>query len=73
MEREIGGSGCFVGYRRLWTRLRRKGCFVKRSRIMTLLKDIDPEGVDSRKKEETTPENLPCERAKFRLAHRRLR
>ena len=30
MEREIGGSGCFVGYRRLWARLRRKGYFVKR-------------------------------------------
>jgi len=50
MEREIGGSGCFVGYRRLWARLRRKGYFVKRSRIVTLLKEIDPEGVDGRKR-----------------------
>ncbi|KAL9959657.1 hypothetical protein ACROYT_G032997 [Oculina patagonica] len=50
IEREIGGSGCFVGYRRLWARLRRKGYFVKRSRIMTMLREIDPEGVESRKR-----------------------
>lgn len=50
IEREISGSGCFVGYRRLWARLRRKGYFVKRSRIMTMLREIDPEGVESRKR-----------------------
>ena len=50
IERELGGSGCFVGYRKLWARLRRKGYFVKRARVMTLLRELDPEGVESRKR-----------------------
>jgi len=31
---ELGGSGCFVGYRRIWARLRRKGYMVKRITVM---------------------------------------
>ena len=50
IQRELGGSGCFVGYRRLWARLRRKGYFVKRATVMTILRELDPEGVDSRKR-----------------------
>ena len=49
-ERELGVSGCFVGYRRLWARLRRKGCFVKRATAMTPLRELDPEGVERRKR-----------------------
>eukprot|EP00112_Aurelia_sp_Birch-Aquarium-sp1_P002154 Seg1232.24 transcript_id=Seg1232.24/GoldUCD/mRNA.D3Y31 product="hypothetical protein" protein_id=Seg1232.24/GoldUCD/D3Y31 len=47
--RELGGSGCFVGYRKIWSRLRRNGIIVKRSRVMMLLRELDPEGVDCRK------------------------
>ncbi|KAL9964483.1 hypothetical protein ACROYT_G028130 [Oculina patagonica] len=41
---------CKENGERLWARLRRKGYFVKRSRIMTMLREIDPEGVESRKR-----------------------
>ena len=36
IERELGGSGCFVGYRRIWARLRKKGYMVKRITVMKL-------------------------------------
>ena len=47
--KELVGSGCFVGYRKMWSRLRRSGIIVKRSRVMMLLRELDPEGVDCRK------------------------
>ena len=50
IERELGGSGCFVGYHRIWARLRRKGYMVKRITGMKLLRELDPEGVESRKR-----------------------
>lgn len=50
IEKELGRSGCFVGYRKMWARLRMKGIIVKRARVMTLLKELDPHGVESRRK-----------------------
>jgi hypothetical protein len=50
IEEELGGSGCFIGYRKMWARLKRKGISVSRDRIMEQLRDLDPEGVNSRKK-----------------------
>ena len=50
IQRELSGSGCFVGYRRFWATLRQKGYFVKRATIMTILRELDPEGVNSRKR-----------------------
>ena len=50
VEIELSGSGCFVGYRRMWARLKKKGILVKGSRVMTLLRELDPDGVESRKK-----------------------
>ena len=51
IERELGGSGCFAGYRRIWARLqRRKGHTVKRITVMKLLRELDQEGVESRKR-----------------------
>ena len=50
IEKELGGSGCFVGYRKMWARLRMKGIMVKRARVMTLLRKLDPDGVESRQK-----------------------
>ena len=34
----------------MWARLRMKGITVKRARVMTLLKELDPHGVESRRK-----------------------
>lgn len=50
VERELDGSGCFVWYHRIWARLRRKGYMVKRITVMKLLRELDPEGVESRKR-----------------------
>ena len=50
IEKELGGSGCFVGYYMIWARLRMKRIIVKRARFMTLLRELDPEGVESRRK-----------------------
>ena len=50
IEKELGRSGCFVGYREMWARLRMKGIIVKRARVMTLLRELDPDGVESRRK-----------------------
>ena len=50
VEEEIAGSGCFLGYRKVWARLRKKGIVVKRKRVMVMLKQLDPEGVESRTK-----------------------
>ena len=42
IEEELSGSGCFVGYRKMWARLKLKGIFVKRSRVMVQLRELDP-------------------------------
>ena len=50
MEEELAGSSSFVGYRKMWARLKRKGIIVRRERVLTHLRELDPEGVESRKK-----------------------
>ena len=50
IEIELGGSGCFVGYRKMWARLKQKGIFVKRERVMHILRSLDPVGVEYRKR-----------------------
>ena len=50
VEKELGRSGCFVGYRKMWALLRMKEIIVKRARVMTLLRELDPNGVESRRK-----------------------
>jgi len=34
----------------MWARLRMKGIIVKRARVMTLLRELDPDGIESRRK-----------------------
>ena len=50
IEKELGKSGCFVGYRKMWSRQRKKGVIVKRATVMRCLRELDPDGVDSRRK-----------------------
>ena len=50
IEQEIAGSVCFIGYRKMWARLRKRGVLVKRDRVMIFLKELDPEGVESGKR-----------------------
>ena len=47
IEKELGESGCFVGYRKMWARIRKRGIIVKRARAVTLLKELDPDGVET--------------------------
>ena len=49
IEKELGKSGCFVGYRKMWARLRKKGVIVKRAMVMSCLRELDSDGVDSRR------------------------
>lgn len=50
IEKKLGKSGCFVGYRRMWSRLRKKGVIVKRTTVMRCLRELDPDGGDCRRK-----------------------
>ena len=34
----------------MWARIRKRGIIVKRARVMTLLKELDPDGVETRRK-----------------------
>ena len=47
---ELTGSGCGVGYRRIHRSLIRKGYICRRDDVRKLIKSIDPEGVESRRK-----------------------
>ena len=33
----------------MWARLRKKGVIVKRARVMSCLRELDPDGIDSRR------------------------
>ena len=46
----LAGSGSGVGYRKIHRSLIRKGLICRREDVRKLIKTIDPEGVDSRKK-----------------------
>jgi hypothetical protein len=48
IETELAGSGCFVGYRKMWWRLRQKGLIVKQETVRKLLLELDP--METRKK-----------------------
>ena len=62
IEWELGGSGCFIGYRRVWARLRRKGYMVKRITVMKLLRELDSEEVESKKKRRRDFAEVPCKK-----------
>ena len=47
IEKELGKSGCFVGWCKTWARIRKRGIVVKRARAVTLLKELDPDGVET--------------------------
>ena len=50
----ISGPGCLMGYRRVWRALKNDGYQVKRSDVARLLKEIDPEGVQERRRRRLT-------------------
>lgn len=48
IEKELGKSGWFGGYRKMCARIRKKGIQVKRARVMPLLWELAPDGVEIR-------------------------
>lgn len=49
IEEELGGSGCFIGYRKMWWRLKQKGLVVRRETVREMLVELDPIGVETRR------------------------
>ena len=49
IEAEISESGCNIGYRNMWKRLRRKGIFIPMNTVRKAMKELDPEGVQRRR------------------------
>lgn len=47
--REINGPGSMSGYRSLWHTLRREGYMVPRKKVEDLLKELDPDGCETRR------------------------
>ena len=69
IEKELGKSGCFVGYRKMWARTRKRGSIVKRARVMTLLEELDPYSVETRQKKRLRRRAYHTKSAKFYLAY----
>lgn len=49
IEEELGGSGRFIGYRKMWWRLKQKGLVVRRETVREMLVELDPIGVETRR------------------------
>lgn len=49
VQEEVAGPGCSGGYRAVWHTLQMEGKQVPRETVRLLLKEIDPEGVETRK------------------------
>ena len=47
---ELQGSGSNIGYRRVWSHLMRTGVMARRDDIRKVIKELDPEGVERRKR-----------------------
>ena len=58
IEKELGRSGCFVGYHKMWAWLRMKGIIVKRARVVTLLRELDPDGVKEGERRDYVAERI---------------
>ena len=50
VEEELEGSGSNVGYRRIWTALKKKGLIVRREDVRLSICQLDFEGVERRKR-----------------------
>ena len=51
IRKELDGAGCLGGYRSIWHSLRlAHGISISRHKVATLMKEIDPDGVEVRKR-----------------------
>ena len=49
IQAEINESGCDIGYRNMWKRLRKRGIFIPIHTVRKAIREIDPEGVRLRR------------------------
>ena len=50
IQQEVDGSGCLSGYRSMWYTLRREGYTIPRHLVQRLLKEMDPDGCEMRRR-----------------------
>ena len=51
IRKELNGAGCLGGYRSVWHSLRLKhGISISRLRVATFMRELDPDGVEERKR-----------------------
>ncbi|XP_057292231.1 uncharacterized protein LOC130614788 [Hydractinia symbiolongicarpus] len=50
VARQLFGSGSNLGYRKIWSILKKMGIVVNRNTVMKIVRELDPEGVSTRKK-----------------------
>ena len=50
IQQELDGSGCLSGYRSVWHTLRREGFTVSRQSVEILLREMDPDGCEMRRR-----------------------
>ena len=50
IQQEIDGPGCLSGYRSMWHTLRREGYAIPRHLVQRLLKEMDPDGCEMRRR-----------------------
>ena len=46
IQREIDGPGCLAGYRSMWHTLRCEGFMIPRSKVVSILRELDPDGCE---------------------------
>lgn len=49
IQREIDGPGCLAGYRSMWHTLRCEGFMIPRSKVASILRELDPDGCEERR------------------------
>ena len=50
IQQEVDGPGCLLGYRSMWHTLRREGYAIPRHLVHRLLKEMDPDGCEMRRR-----------------------
>jgi len=50
IQQELDGPGCLSGYRSVWHTLRREGYAIPRHSVETLLREMDPDGCEMRRR-----------------------
>ena len=50
IQQEVDGPGCMAGYRSMWHMLRCEGFMIPRSNVAGILREVDPDGCEERRR-----------------------